>query len=188
MISRDDFLAIRDDVVLAGYGTDIEWSENCSSPETAEDLAREAAFVICNSGMKHSIACPIYERVRAALEDGRSASTEFGHRGKCEAIDAIWADRARLLAGFEAADDKVEWCRTLPWIGEITRYHLAKNLGVDVAKPDVHLTRLADAEGTTAQALCERLAASTGLRIATVDVVLWRACAIGLVNSRAFGS
>ena len=78
----------------------------------------------------------------------------------------------------------LEWLQGLPWIGGITKYHLAKNLGIDCAKPDVHLQRLADREGVTAHVLCERLAKATGYRIATVDLVLWRACATGLIDSR----
>jgi len=89
-----------------------------------------------------------------------------------------------LLGRYLVAADKVEFCASLPWIGNITKYHLAKNFGADVAKPDVHLQRLADREGTTAQALCERLAKATGYRAATVDVLLWRACANGIINSR----
>jgi hypothetical protein len=89
-----------------------------------------------------------------------------------------------LLAGFTLAVDKLQFCADLPWIGGITKYHLAKNLGADVAKPDVHLQRLADREGCSVDALCSRLAEETGLRVASVDTVLWRACANGVLNSR----
>lgn len=163
---------------------DIEWSENLHEPLTPLDFAEEAIFVICNSGMKNTIARKIYKRVIEALESGRSASMVFGHRGKANAIDHIWRGRAQLFNEFRAATDKLAFLETLPWIGKITKYHLAKNFGVDVAKPDVHLQRLADIEGTTAQALCERLAAETGYRIATIDTILWRACANGVMNSR----
>lgn len=47
----------------------------------------------------------------------------------------------------------------------------------------VPLQRLADREGTTPFALCARIAAETGLRIATVDTILWRACANGVIES-----
>jgi hypothetical protein len=60
----------------------------------------------------------------------------------------------------------------------------SENLGADVAKPDVHLNRLAEAERVTAQELCERLAKETGYRAATVDLILWRACANGIIHSR----
>ncbi|TIR86905.1 MAG: hypothetical protein E5X04_00440, partial [Mesorhizobium sp.] len=150
-------------------------------PEDASDFASEAIFVICNSGMKNTVARGIYKRVMEAIDRGDSASTAFRHTGKAAAIDAIWKDRHTLLGRYLVAPDKVEFCASLPWIGNITKYHLAKNFGADVAKPDVHLQRLADREGCTAQALCERLAKLTGYRAATVDVVLWRACANGVI-------
>lgn len=163
---------------------DIEWSENIKPPVDAEDFALEAIFVICNSGMKNTVARRIYERVVQELYDGGTAHNKFGHSGKSSAIDAIWSDRNDLFARYMAADNKVEFCASLPWIGGITKYHLAKNFGAQVAKPDVHLQRLADHEGVTPQALCERLADASGYRIATVDVLLWRACANGVINSR----
>lgn len=163
---------------------DIEWSENIKEPESAEDFALEAIFVICNSGMRNTVARGIFERVTAELYDGGTAHSKFGHVGKATAIDSIWANRHGLYARYMAAADKVEFCASLPWIGNITKYHLAKNFGAQVAKPDVHLQRLADRDGTTAQALCERLAAETGYKVATVDVLLWRACANGIINSR----
>ncbi|GMN03051.1 hypothetical protein MTsPCn3_17820 [Erythrobacter sp. MTPC3] len=74
----------------------------------------------------------------------------------------------------------------MPWIGPITVYHLAKNLGADVAKPDVHLERLARGDKTTSQTLCRRLSRWTGYRVATIDTVLWRACANGFLHSPTY--
>lgn len=183
MIGRDEFQRM---VILLGEQgqDDISWSENLKPPVDADDFASEAIFVICNSGMKNTIAVKIFAKVMAAVQGSISAFAVFGHPGKAKAIDTIWRDREALLAGYLAAADKIEFCASLPWIGGITKYHLAKNFGADVAKPDVHLQRLADREGVTAQALCERLAAATGYRTATVDVLLWRACANGIINSR----
>jgi hypothetical protein len=179
------FYALRDKVVDAGYGGDIEWSEGINPPTCPDEFAREAIFVICNSGMRFTVAQGIFNRVMAAIEDGGSASDAFGHKGKAAAIDFIWQERKRLLSEYHAAVDKLAFCESLPWIGGITKYHLAKNFGADVAKPDVHLQRLADHAGCSAQELCDRLASATGYRAATVDVVLWRACAIGVLQSRA---
>lgn len=168
-----------------GYGSDVEWQEAAGPPKTAQEFAREAIFVVCNSGMKHTVAQGIFDRVMRAVQANRPASAVFGHQGKAAAIDTIWQNRQALWAGYLDADDKLEFCAALPWIGQITKYHLAKNFGAPVAKPDVHLQRLADAEGVTPQQLCERLAVQTGYKIATVDVVLWRACAVGLIQPRA---
>lgn len=184
-IDAAEFYRLRDAVAAAGFGRDLEWSEGVAPPTDPDEFAREAIFVICNSGMRFTVAEGIFYRVEQALANGQSASTVFGHKGKCAAIDTIWRDRGRLMAEYLAAPDKLDFCESLPWIGGITKYHLAKNFGADVAKPDVHLQRLADAEGCTAQELCDRLAVETGYRAATVDVVLWRAAAIGAINSRA---
>lgn len=183
ILSAIDFTLIITELGDIG-AADIAWSENIVPPTDADDFASEAIFVICNSGMKNTIARRIFEKVMAAIEDGQPARTAFGHPGKAAAIDEIWSRRRDLLASYLAAPDKVEFCASLPWIGGITKYHLAKNFGAQVAKPDVHLQRLADREGTTAQALCERLSASSGYRVATVDVLLWRACANGIIDSR----
>lgn len=180
----EGFPAIRQAVWDAGYGDDLEWQEAVTEPTTADEFARAAIFVICNSGMKHTVAQGIFRRVMAALDIGKSAHTAFGHKGKATAIDDIWARRQPLLWQFRAYADKLAFCESLPWIGAITKYHLAKNLGVDVAKPDVHLQRLANANGCTVEGLCRQIAEREGLRVASVDVVLWRACAIGLINTR----
>lgn len=179
------FHEILAEVCAAGFGEgDVLWSENCGPPEDAQAFALETAFVICNSGMQNRIAAAIFARVRDALLSGGSAHDVFGHEGKAGAIDSVWRDRESLLAGYTAAVDKVGFCRSLPWIGGITCYHLAKNFGAPVAKPDVHLQRLAARHSTDSQTLCDILADRTGLSPATVDVVLWRACAERILDAR----
>lgn len=162
---------------------DIAWSEGVGLPQDAESFAGEAIWVICCSGMKYNVARLIQERVNGALEAGRPVFEVFKHAHKAKAIETIHRDRERLYREFMAAEDKLAYCETLPHIGGITKYHLAKNCGLDTAKPDVHLQRLADLEGTTAHELCKRLAEATGWRVATVDLILWRACASGVYDS-----
>ncbi len=163
---------------------DVAWSETIRPPVDPDAFAREAVFVICNSGMQHVVARRIFDAVMAALASGAPAATAFRHPGKAAAIDAIWAGRDRLLAGYLEAEDGLAFLAGLPWIGGITKYHLAKNLGLDVAKPDVHLVRLAELHGTTPHELCAAIARDRGLRVATVDVVLWRACATRVLCAR----
>jgi len=163
---------------------DIDWSENVRPPDTAEDFAREAIFVIANSGMRHTVAVEIFSRAIDALELGGSATSAFGHPGKAAAMDRIWNERHALFRAYQDAEDKLAYCHSLPYIGRITRYHLAKNFGVDCAKPDVHLQRLADLGGESVEQMCRRLAMASRFRVATVDVLLWRASATGVLNSR----
>lgn len=183
MLSAADFARIRSALGQQAED-DIEWARDLQEPVNPDFFAAETIFVICNSGMKHTVALGIFGRVIEALHAGTPVGKVFGHSGKVEAICYVWQERDRLLAEYRAAQDKLAYLESLPWIGQITKYHLAKNFGADVAKPDVHLQRLADREGCTPQQLCERLAAETGLRVAAVDTVLWRACARGVLNSR----
>lgn len=183
-ISKELFGRIEEAVRAAGYEAAIDRSENTPAPATAAQFASEAIYVLIHGGLTNVVAIGIFKRSMAALRAGKPVSTVFGHPGKAEAIEQIWKKRRKLFRAFIAAPDVVEFCATLPWIGPITSYHLAKNLGADVAKPDVHLKRLADREGVTAQELCERLAKETGYRAATIDIFLWRAAADGIIRTR----
>lgn len=178
------YLAVKEQVANAGYSHEVTWAEALTPVADPLTFWTEFAWVVLNSGMKEQIARKIWTRVRPAVEAGQSAETVFGHKGKAAAIDFVWTNRERLLAEYQTASDKVTWCETLPWIGGITKWHLAKNYGHDCAKPDRHLVRIAGTEGP--HALCARLAGASGDRIATVDVVIWRAANLGLLPKTEF--
>ena len=135
MITLEQFREIEAAVRAAGYGGRITWSENVTPPKTARWFAREAIYVICNSGMRNSVARITFERCMRALEAKISVATVFRHPGKAVAIDTIWKIRNKLFAHYRAAADPVAFLETLPWIGPITKFHLAKNFGADFAKP-----------------------------------------------------
>ena len=184
-MSPSRYAELRSAVAAAGYADEIEWAQTVKPPITDEDFAREAIWVILCSGMKAQVARIIEARVWMAINAGKSIKGNvLGKSGKAQAIDTIWRYRARFFRDFQNATDKVEFCRSIPWIGDITKWHLAKNLGVNCAKPDIHLTRVATHYQTTPAALCADLAIATGDRIATVDLVIWRACNLGIVRSR----
>lgn len=173
------YLEVRRLVLDAGYAHESDWAQYLQPVKDPLIFWREFTWVVLNSGMKNQIAEKIWNKVRPAVESGASASSVFGHKGKSQAIDYVWENRERLLSEYTSARDKVQWCETLPWIGGITKWHLAKNYGHDCAKPDRHLVRIAGAEGP--HKLCERLSELTGDRIATIDVVIWRAANLRLI-------
>ncbi len=181
MLDEMTYRALRSRLVDEGYAHDIEWSESAQPVSDPLAFWREYSWVVLNSGMKNTVATGIWRKVQPTVEAGGSASQVFGHVGKSAGIDRVYRDRVQLLGEYIAATDKLDYLRSLPWIGPITCYHLAKNFGLDCAKPDRHLVRIAGAEGT--HALCARLAAVTGDRIATVDYVIWRAASLGWVHS-----
>ena len=186
MITLERFKLLEATIRARGYGPTIEWTESIKPPAGADEFAEQAIYVICNSGMANTVATVIYDRCMNVLRIGESVTNVFRHPGKSLAIDAIWRERERHYAEFMAADDKVSALRSLPWIGDVTALHLAKNLGANVAKPDVHMERLARAENTSTKELCARLSAASGYRAATVDTILWRACALKVLNSAKY--
>jgi len=162
------------------------------------DFLREAAWVVLNSGMRESVVRTRFPLISASFRWWRSAAEIarharecieealacFRHESKIRAIASIakiiardgivtWRDRM-------ASDDVMVQLQALPFIGPTTAYHLAKNLGLNVAKPDRHLTRIATAAGYVSPAeLCTVLSRMTMDDIAVVDTILWRCATLG---------
>ncbi len=170
------YLSLKARVAASPYADDIRWAEEgIRPPQDPNAFLVEYIFVVVNSGMKAQIARQIYNRVFEALISGRSASTVFGHKAKAAAIDLVWKETDRFFEEYRAATDKLAYLETLPWIGPITKFHLAKNFGLDVVKPDRHLVRIAALSNETPDEMCRRIAQKTGDTVAVVDTVIWRA-------------
>lgn len=175
------FRELRQKVIDAGYGDEIVWSEALKPCENADDFFREYMWVVISAGLKNQVARRIEKRIYEAIRLGEPISSAFGHKGKVEAIEYVMEHKATLFGEYKVSSNVVDYLVTLPWIGNITKWHLAKNLGMDIAKPDRHLVRIARLYGTNCFELCKRLAKATGYRVATVDLVIWRAANLGFI-------
>ena len=72
-------------------------------------------------------------------------------------------------------NEGLDMLEVLPGIGPITKYHLAKNIGLaDEAKPDIWLVRAAEACNSSVDELVKYLADKYNLTQHIVDVILWR--------------
>lgn len=181
------YLDAQQRIVEAGYGPDIDWAERLAYVKPGPVyVLQEASWVILNSGFRYTVAKKLWPGLtRAFREWVPEAVTEASvteallvlkHEGKVKAM----AGMAHIIRGegveriLEEAKEPLK-LRRLPWIGDITCWHLAKVLGADVVKPDVHLQRAAKAAGyDTPVALCEAIGTSLGERLTVVDSVLWR--------------
>lgn len=182
-MTAESYHTLRRAVIEAGYGAEVEWAQTVGPPADPLALFAEYGWVVVNSGMKNQVAAGIWRRVCDSLAAGGLASDAFRHPGKAAALQLAWDRLEERFVEYSAATRAgrlLDWCESLPWIGAITKFHLAKNLGYDCAKPDRWLERVAVAAGETVDGLCARLAAQAGDRIATVDLVIWRACNLGL--------
>lgn len=180
-MNTDTFLQLRQKIIDAGYGDEIVWAESLKPCDNADDFFQEYMWVVLSSGMKNQIARLIETRIYEAWEQGKPTASAFNHKGKVKAIDYVKQHRDELFKSWQTSTDKLSTLKALPFIGDITKYHLAKNLGADVVKPDRHLVRIAESYNTTPLELCRKLSNETGYRLCTVDLIVWRAANLGFV-------
>ena len=193
MAATDLYWSAKNYVVAQGFEAELRWQESLTPAEFTEtDLLRESAWVILCSGFREAVVRRIFDYISLCFCDWESADVIHKHRIHCRAlalsrfgntrkVDAIVATSDYVIeAGFEQFKEcvlsrPVETLQLLPYIGEVTTYHLAKNLGIPTAKPDRHLNRMAASMGfDSAHQLCDELANATGDAIQLVDLVLWR--------------
>lgn len=182
MITTDTYLSVKG-LLEASHLSEIQWAyglELCRCPAV---FGMEACWVILNSGFRYSVAEPIWrKKIRPALiSEGKIGDEHFRGR-KQISINDTWSRRVELLTGWQCSGHAVSWLAdNVSGIGQVTMYHLAKNLGVDCIKPDRHLLRLAKLSSETPKMLGDRLSQATGDRLAVVDTVLWRAAEQGIL-------
>lgn len=184
-------------VQAAGFAWEIEWQrERCLKPFSERDLLRESAWVILCSGFREATVRKVFDYISLCFCDWESSNEITRNRAACIAtassrfrnnkkIDAI-AQVADLVteSGFDQFSrliqtDPIKHLQKLPFIGPVTSWHLAKNLGLDVAKNDRHLARMAAGLGyTDAHDLCGEVSDATGELVSVIDLVLWRFAAI----------
>lgn len=185
------YLEAHEEVVRAGFEEELVWLEALSDVQvTDRHFLLETAWVILSSGFRFSVVAERFPRVSAAFRDftdldwimeSRSeceqrALSEFGHRRKIAAIGSavrmVWDSGSATF--IEGAREDVLSLTAIPFIGHVTARHLARNLGIDVAKPDRHLMRLAHRVQSDVGNLADALAETTGDPVRLVDGVLWR--------------
>ena len=161
------------DIIQKGYKQEIDYVENRKFKDiTVDDFFREYVYVVCNSGMKNQIAEKIF---RNYLKVGLDAINHPAKKKAIQKAEQEYTTWFMVLQDRKTDDERLELLELTPFIGKITKYHLARNLGIDCAKPDRHLTRLAERFGySDVQQMCKEVSNVTGDRIGTVDVVLWR--------------
>ena len=171
----ETYQQLKQKVIEAGFSKELDWASSIKPCRSSPHFAYEAIHVIVNSGMKAQIAEKILKRVYQAMEDGTPISEAFGHKGKVKAIEWIIEQHQMAFLRYQTTSDKLAFLEGLPWIGKITKYHLAKNLGHDCIKPDRHLVRIAESYNTEPWAMCLKIKEESGDSLALVDSVVWRA-------------
>lgn len=167
------FLEARDFIISEGFEWEIDVVDNrCFEDQTPLDFYWGYVYVVLNSGMKNQIAEKIMEKFYKSKD-----LQDIGHPEKRKAIEKARDEYVTWFADLKTAEDKISYLETLPWIGPITKYHLARNLGLDFCKPDRHLSRVSTEFGfKDPHEMCRFISEKLNIKIGTVDLIIWRYC------------
>jgi hypothetical protein len=205
------FFAIEKHIIDSGLGEDKDSFETIKErllkPPVlnAEEFAEECIYVILAGGFRQKIAKKKFGEIMDFINGGgevceRNLLPIFGNTNKIRAIVKIWNGRQNFRDGFyelKSENEKLSYLGKLPHIGEITKNHLARNLGINNVKYDVWIQRLGIALGKSdlqegfplneeVKKLCDKMFAKiekeTGLNKGYIDVVLWKVCQVGILH------
>ena len=201
------YLDLKEIVIRSGYDHEVDWQSDLDFESTTEtDFLREAAWVVLSSGFREAVVRKCFQCVSEAFLNWCSAEqinirrelcqdraiSVFGNQRKIKAITEI-VERV-ASEGFECVKMEirlhgVEYLQEFPYIGPVTSYHFAKNLGIDVIKPDRHLVRMAQITGHDSPLeMCSKVAETVGDSLAVVDLVLWRYATLNKNYKIMFGN
>ncbi len=183
----------RNCIVEAGFADEIEWQRNLHFEDIKEaDFLRESAWVILCAGMKERVIRRYFRDITFCFFEWESAEKIVKMKEYCveyalgifnnlRKINAIAETAQRVFnIGFNnlktiLRDKSIDTLLSFPFMGPVTSCHLAKNLGLPVAKADRHLTRLASSLGyADVQEFCADISKESKEPIPVVDIVLWR--------------
>ena len=187
------YMDAKEFVIRNGYINEIDWQEDLSFEcLTESNFLAEAAWVILSSGMKATVIEKLFTHLSRIFLEWNSACQIVESKTYCRKmaleifnnpakIDAIiYISEYIYTHGFDSVYDEIrqngtEYLKTFPFIGPTTAFHLAKNIGLPVAKPDRHLVRVAQVAGYQCPAeLCRDIADYICENVAVVDLVIWR--------------
>lgn len=189
----DAYAAARQHVIANGFLAEIVWQQSRDIKAVTEtEFLSQYSWVVLAAGFRDSVVRRKYPEIldaflnfssarkitRHAVTCRTAAMAAFGNKRK---IDAILSTIKRVAdEGFcdlkiRLARGDISYLQTFPFMGPATSYHLAKNLGMDVVKPDRHLLRITFTVGyKSPEAMCRDICVNVGERLSVIDLVLWR--------------
>lgn len=180
-------------VISKGYAYEIDWQDSVSFDElTEQKFLKEFAWVVIASGLSDHVVRRIFPLIKKCLFDFASTQEIFNNRDKCyKACLAVFNHPGKVGAIFSIVNyinlysfpylkalinqKGPSFLMNFPYMGKATSLHLAKNIGIDVAKPDRHLLRISSTLGfDDVDQLCTEISQLLGEKKSLIDLVLWR--------------
>lgn len=177
---------------------EVKWAKSITHKTfqtlTAEQFLYQYCWVVYASGFRVSIIEKRFPKIRDAFQNfdleklAKMENTDpvlkiFNNKRKANSFlkGSKFIAKEKFSVFKKRLQDENDYCRRidilgdLPGIGPITKYHLAKNIGLaDEAKPDRWLVRAAEYCSSTVQELVDFLSEKYKISRHAVDVILWR--------------
>jgi hypothetical protein len=187
------YLCAKVEVLASPYNSELVRAARSPEDLSESEFLCELAWVILSAGISEQVVKAKFPLISSSFLKWRSARTiseradecissalrYFRHERKIRAIAAA-ATTLSLAPSFafvreKILQDPIRELQSFAYIGPVTAFHIAKNIGVGVAKPDRHLLRLARSSGFESVGdFCGMIACFLGEDIRVVDSVLWR--------------
>ncbi|MDD2840310.1 MAG: hypothetical protein PHY80_04275 [Rickettsiales bacterium] len=174
---------------------------------TPEEFAQEVFYVICVAGFRQATAKMMCQKIINYIDINQNPVFDdlikiYGNVNKVNAIIKVWNNRVELHDSFyklSTPEEKLDFLSKLPHIGNITKYHIARNLGINFVKYDIWIQRLGVALygnleyveivsnsklNPKIKEMCDKMFSDLEMQInektGYIDVVLWKACQQGV--------
>ena len=187
------YMTAKERVIQSGFAHEIDWQHNVALESITESsFLREAAWVILSAGMREQVIRDKFPAISTAFRHWARAADIVLHQNQCRSrAMRLFGNKRKIDSIIRIAEEVSEkgfrivlellWQRGtdylsgLPYMGPATSFHLAKNLGLSVVKPDRHLCRVAKMAGyCSPEHMCKEIARIVGDKLAVIDLVIWR--------------
>ena len=188
------------EVLNRGWGSEIDWSRSRRLDAVdRREFFEQYAFCVFASFFRWSVVQNKWPHLTKAFKDWdyekicqhkqeveEHALKIFGNKKKvgaiikcAESISMAGWDEFKALLLRENLTNQLNLLDELPGIGKAARYQLAGAIGIDCAKPDRYMLRLASQCGYQpteegVQRFAERVGKLVGERVKVVDYIFWR--------------
>lgn len=198
--SIDDYYCHAEKMCEDLYAKELEYFRGLKLEDiTLEIFWSEYIWCVYVSGFRASTISEKFDDLKAIYDDPLELATQNPGEIWDNGVKNVFANEQKFISIYKTAcilwkyhqkykgsswfyyfkkdylsniDDMIK----LPYIGPVTSYHLARNVGFDAVKPDVHLVRLSDFFSyKDPQTMCLLLSKKYKERLGVVDLILWYA-------------
>ncbi|KAA6354408.1 MAG: hypothetical protein EZS28_050065 [Streblomastix strix] len=154
---------------------DVDWVlTRTSLTESFDDFFFNYIYVIVASGFRALTAARITQKLNDCHGDLEQMRKIFRNEQKIQAINTVWQKRGEWKT-IRKTLTNVDSLKQFPRIGDIVKYHLARNIGlISCGKPDLHLVRYCEAHKISdPHQLINGISKKTGIIPGAADFMLW---------------